>query len=85
MSSVRLTIIDGEDPELNVVPGVNLSESNLSDGSCSRLELRLVKPIPSQHLLVVTTLRRLLSIRRCLMLVGRSNQMGWWLIYEKTQ
>ncbi|MDK9797210.1 cadherin-like domain-containing protein, partial [Vibrio sp. D449a] len=33
MSSVRLTIIDGEDPELNVVPGVNLSESNLSDGS----------------------------------------------------
>ncbi|MDK9763158.1 cadherin-like domain-containing protein, partial [Vibrio sp. D420a] len=33
MSSVRLTIIDGEDPELNVVPGVNLLESNLSDGS----------------------------------------------------
>lgn len=33
MSSVRLTIIDGEGPELNVVPGVTLSESNLSDGS----------------------------------------------------
>ncbi|MFS1507914.1 cadherin-like domain-containing protein [Vibrio sp. 10N.261.54.C3] len=33
MSSVRLTIIDGEGPALNVVPGVNLSESNLADGS----------------------------------------------------